>query len=73
MPTMTQSSHIGIVGGLGVGATVIYYEKITAACAERGIIPRLTITHAHAPSALALVTAGNMKAWPCTWLASPTR
>ena len=30
---------VGIVGGLGVGATVHYYEKITAACKARGVVP----------------------------------
>jgi aspartate racemase len=56
----TNPQNIGIVGGLGVGATVIYYQKITAACAARGIVPRLTIVHANAPTALALVTAGDI-------------
>ena len=28
---------VGIIGGLGVGATVHYYEKITAACKARGV------------------------------------
>jgi aspartate racemase len=37
---------VGIVGGLGVGATVHYYEKITAACKARGVIPDLVIVHA---------------------------
>src|SRR5882757_8349408 len=37
---------VGIVGGLGVGATVHYYEKIAAACKTRGVIPDLVIVHA---------------------------
>lgn len=57
---MQQSQHFGLVGGLGVGATVLYYQGIAAACAERGIVPRLTIAHAHAPAALALVQAGRV-------------
>jgi aspartate racemase len=56
----TTSRHFGLIGGLGVGATVIYYEAIAAACASRGIVPRLTIAHANAPTALALVTAGRI-------------
>lgn len=28
---MVDSKHFGLIGGLGVGATVIYYEAITAA------------------------------------------
>jgi aspartate racemase len=52
---MNQSKHFGLVGGLGVGATVLYYQGIAAACAERNIVPRLTMAHANAPTALALV------------------
>jgi hypothetical protein len=37
---------VGIVGGLGVGATVHYYEKIAAACKARGVVPDLVIVHA---------------------------
>jgi aspartate racemase len=54
------SRHFGLIGGLGVGATVIYYEAIAAACASRNIVPRMTIAHANAPTALALVTAGRI-------------
>jgi len=55
-----QSQHFGLIGGLGVGATVLYYQGIAAAWAGRGIVPRLTIAHAHAPAALALVQAGRV-------------
>jgi aspartate racemase len=58
---MNQSKHFGLVGGLGVGATVLYYQGIAAACAERSIVPHLTIAHANAPSALALVQAGRIE------------
>jgi aspartate racemase len=58
---MQQSKHFGLVGGLGVGATVIYYEAIAAACAQRDMVPRLTIANAHAPTALALVQAGRIE------------
>ena len=57
---MNESKHFGLVGGLGVGATVIYYEAIAAACAERGIVPRLTMAHANAPTALACVQSGRI-------------
>lgn len=57
---MSQPKHFGLIGGLGVGATVIYYQGITAACAQRGITPRLTMAHAHAPNALAFVQAGRI-------------
>jgi aspartate racemase len=57
---MQQSRHFGLVGGLGVGATVLYYEAIAAACAKRDIVPRLTMANAHAPTALALVQGGRI-------------
>jgi aspartate racemase len=58
---MHQSKHFGLVGGLGVGATVLYYQGIAAACAERSIVPRLTVAHANAPTALAFVQAGKIE------------
>jgi aspartate racemase len=58
---MNQSKHFGLVGGLGVGASVLYYQGIAAACAERNIVPRLTMAHANAPTALAFVQAGQIE------------
>jgi aspartate racemase len=57
---MKESRHFGLIGGLGVGATVLYYEGITDAFAARGSVPRLTIAHANAPTALKLVQAGSI-------------
>ncbi|MEM6374241.1 MAG: aspartate/glutamate racemase family protein [Pseudomonadota bacterium] len=37
--------HIGLIGGIGVAATVAYYQRITAACTHA---PDLTIVHADA-------------------------
>jgi aspartate racemase len=51
---------VGIVGGLGVGATVHYYEKITAACKARGIVPDLVIAHADVDHGQGLVRAGKL-------------
>jgi aspartate racemase len=59
-PASARSSHIGLIGGLGVGAAVIYYRAITTGCAERGVVPRMTIVHADAPTALAHVAAGRI-------------
>ena len=67
---MNESKHFGLVGGLGVGATVIYYQAIAAACAERDIVPRLTMAHANAPTALACVQAGRIDGSPPTSRAS---
>jgi aspartate racemase len=55
-----NSRHVGLVGGLGVGAAVMYYRAIAGGCADRGIVPRITIAHAHAPTALAHVAAGRI-------------
>ena len=51
---------VGIVGGLGVGATVHYYEKITAACAARGIVPAVVINHADANTGQVFVREGRL-------------
>ena len=57
-----DSEHVGLIGGLGVGAAVICYRAIAAGCADRGTAPRIAIVHAHAPTALAHVTAGRIDA-----------
>jgi aspartate racemase len=51
---------VGIVGGLGVGATIHYYGKITAACKARGIVPDLTIVHADVDLGQGLVRASKL-------------
>jgi len=53
-------AHFGLIGGLGVGAAVHYYQQVTAACAARGIVPRLTMAHADLPTVSALVQAGRI-------------
>ncbi|HEV7260742.1 MAG TPA: aspartate/glutamate racemase family protein [Bosea sp. (in: a-proteobacteria)] len=38
--------HIGLIGGIGVAATVVYYQRLAAAAAERGVAKlELTIVH----------------------------
>ena len=38
--------HIGLIGGIGVAATVVYYQRLTAAVAARSAHPlALTIVH----------------------------
>jgi aspartate racemase len=51
---------VGIVGGLGVGATVHYYEKIAAQCKARGVVPDLAIVHADVDRGQGLVRAGKL-------------
>lgn len=53
---------VGIVGGLGVGATVHYYERITATCKARGVIPDLVIAHADVDYGQSLVRDGKLDA-----------
>ncbi len=38
--------HIGLIGGIGVAATVVYYQRLTAAMAARNLPLQLTIVHA---------------------------
>ena len=38
--------HIGLIGGIGVAATIVYYQRLTAAAAARGVAKLdLTIVH----------------------------
>ncbi|MBE0552354.1 MAG: aspartate/glutamate racemase family protein [Rhodobacteraceae bacterium] len=37
--------HIGLIGGIGVAATVVYYQRLAAAAAQRGARLDLTIVH----------------------------
>lgn len=53
---------VGIVGGLGVGATVHYYEKIAAACKARGVVPGLVIAHADVEYGQQLIREGKLGA-----------
>jgi len=51
---------VGIIGGLGVDATVHYYEKITAACKARGVVPDLVFVHADVERGQGFVRAGDL-------------
>ena len=55
-------ASVGIVGGLGVGATVHYYEKITAACKARSVMPDLAIIHADVDKGQGFVREGRLDA-----------
>ena len=37
--------HIGLIGGIGVAATVVYYQRLTAAMEAKGARLRLTLSH----------------------------
>jgi aspartate racemase len=51
---------IGIIGGLGVGATVHYYKAIVDAYKQRDLVPQLLIAHADAERVLADVRDGKL-------------
>lgn len=53
-------TSVGIVGGLGVDATVHYYERIAAACKARGFVPDLAIVHADVDTGQNLIRAGRL-------------
>jgi len=37
--------HIGLIGGIGVAATVVYYQRLTAAMEAKGARLHLTLSH----------------------------
>lgn len=51
---------IGLVGGLGVGATIHYYQKLAAELAGRSPSPGLVISHAELPRVFALTRANAL-------------
>ncbi len=45
--------HIGLIGGIGVAATIVYYQRLTKAIEARGAMPDLTIVHSDAKTLVA--------------------
>ena len=56
---MTTRHCIGLVGGLGVGAAVYYYEKLAKAHEALGRRMDLVITHAEIPRVMEFIRAGD--------------
>lgn len=56
---MRKSRCLGLVGGLGVGATVHYYEKLAKGCEKRGLELDIVITNAHTPRVFECVEAND--------------
>jgi aspartate racemase len=54
------SQAIGLIGGLGPGATIHYYERLTREFVARGVTPRLLISHADMKFVLERVGAGAL-------------
>ena len=57
-----MTKQIGLVGGLGVGAAIYYYEKLAAAFVDRDVQPGLVMSHADIGRAYAMVQQGEMSA-----------
>jgi len=59
---MTEGHVLGLIGGLGPGATVHYYRALLAAHEKRGRVPRLLIAHADFNRVVSAVTAKDYDA-----------
>lgn len=46
---MRSSRCLGLIGGLGVGATVHYYERLVQGCEQLGLTLDIVITNAYTP------------------------
>jgi aspartate racemase len=56
---MQTSRCLGLIGGLGVGATVHYYEKLAQVCEQRGLALDIVITNAQTSRVFAYVEADD--------------
>jgi aspartate racemase len=54
---MQSSRCLGLVGGLGVGATVHYYERLAKGCEQLGLTLDIVITNAYTPRVFEYVQA----------------
>jgi aspartate racemase len=50
---------VGLIGGLGVGASVYYYQELAKAHAAQGRVLNLVMAHAHVDRVLGAVQAGD--------------
>jgi aspartate racemase len=55
-----EAPCLGMIGGLGVGATVHYYRSLVQAHAAHGLIARLLIAHANLDDVRTRVEAGDI-------------
>jgi hypothetical protein len=62
MSTIREQRSLGIIGGLGVGATVHYYRPIVDACTAQGVAPRFVL----AGTELNLILRS-----PASWIVEP--
>ncbi len=54
---MRKSRSLGLIGGLGVGATVYYYERLARGCEKLGFALDIVIANAQTPNVFAYVEA----------------
>ena len=54
---MQSSRGLGLIGGLGVGATVHYYQRLVEGCEQLGLTLDIVITNAHTPQVFEYVQA----------------
>src|ERR1700722_19616714 len=59
MNDATLGRCIGLIGGLGVGASVYYYQELAKAHAARGRVLNLAMVHRHVDRVLGAVQAGD--------------
>ena len=59
MNEMAPGRCIGLIGGLGVGASVYYYQELAKAHAARGRVLNLVMAHAHVDRVLGAVQADD--------------
>lgn len=53
---------LGLIGGLGVGATVYYYQELVKAHAARGCVPNVVVVHADMQRVLKHAAGGETAA-----------
>ncbi|MGH1577925.1 aspartate/glutamate racemase family protein [Planktotalea sp.] len=51
--------HIGLIGGIGVAASLVYYQRLAAAADAKGVPLRLTISHGDIRTLIANNLADN--------------
>ena len=56
---MNKGRCLGLLGGLGVGATIHYYQKLARAHEEQGRTLDVVITHSEVPRVFEYVEAGD--------------
>lgn len=60
MSDAPKSRCLGLVGGLGVGATIHYYRELVKAHQARGCVPQLLIAHADLRRVLEYIQTGDL-------------